>query len=100
MKNSFSYRNASRTATTIIFVLATLGAEAQQPVASLMAAMAANAQQLRRYAFKQRIETYYKDDLKNAKIGDVHYDSGGERVSIPDDRIVVAGRLKLKLLQL
>jgi hypothetical protein len=56
---------------------------AQLPTSALMSGMAANAQQLRQYTFKQRTETYHKGELKNAKVAEVHYSASGERVSIP-----------------
>jgi hypothetical protein len=71
-------------------VLAMAPARAQQEqmmtqMTGMMSGMAANAEQLKQYTWKQRVETYYKDDLKNAKIDQVHYNASGERVSIPLD---------------
>jgi hypothetical protein len=58
---------------------------AQQQGAALVTGMAANAQQLRQYTFKQRTEMYHKGELKNAKLEEIHYSASGERVSIPID---------------
>lgn len=60
-----------------------VGAAAQQQMSTLMSGMAANARQLKRYTFKQRTEMYYKGDLKNTKLDEVHYNASGERVIIP-----------------
>jgi hypothetical protein len=58
---------------------------AQVPDGSLLEAMAANNKQLRQYSFKQRTETYHQGELKNTKVDEIHYNAGGERVSIPLD---------------
>ena len=60
-------------------------ADAQQQGAALLTGMAANAQQLRQYTFKQRTEMYHKGELKNAGVEEVHYSASGERISIPLD---------------
>jgi hypothetical protein len=58
-------------------------ADAQQQGTALMTTMAANAQQLRQYTFKQRTEMYHKGELKNVRLDEIHYSASGERVSIP-----------------
>jgi len=58
-------------------------ATAQQPTSAVMTAMAANAKQLNHYTYKQRTETYHKGELKNARVEEIHFNSSGERVSIP-----------------
>ena len=67
-----------------VFVVGT--AAAQVPVSYLMQGMAANSKQLRQYTYKQRTETYHEGELKNTKVDEIHYDAGGERVSIPLDQ--------------
>jgi hypothetical protein len=51
----------------------------------MMAGLAANAEQLKLYTYKQRTEAYHKGDLKTAKIEEIHYDVSGERVAITLD---------------
>jgi len=58
-------------------------AVAQQQLASLTSGMAANARQLKEYTFKQRTEMYYKGEMKNSKLDEVHYSSNGERMIVP-----------------
>jgi hypothetical protein len=84
MKRNPGARNASLFGLLTILAMA-IGAGAQQQISALMTGMGANAKQLRQYTFKQRTETYYKGELKNAKIDEIHYDPSGERVSIPLD---------------
>lgn len=73
----------------LVMLLAAVSAGAQQapnsPTNSMMAGMAANTEQLKQYTYKQRTEAYHKDDLKNAKIEEIHYDVNGERVAITLD---------------
>jgi hypothetical protein len=61
-------------------------AAAQVPVGNLIQGMAANNKQLRQYTYKQRTETYHEGELKNTKVDEIHYNAGGERVSIPLDQ--------------
>lgn len=58
-------------------------AMAQQQISTLMTGMAANAKQLKRYTYKQRTEMYYKGQLKNTKLDEIHFNVSGERVVIP-----------------
>jgi len=67
-----------------VFLIGT--AVAQVPVSNLMQGMAANSKQLRQYTYNQRTETYHEGELKNTKVDEIHYDAGGERVSIPLDQ--------------
>lgn len=66
-------------------VITAIGAGAQQPINRLATGMASNAKQLRQYRFRERTETYHKGELKNAKTDEGHYDTNGERVTIPLD---------------
>ena len=66
-------------------IIVAVGAASQQQISALMGGMAANAEQLRQYAYKQRIETHYKGELKGARIDEIHYSVNGERVSITLD---------------
>src|SRR5215510_4400461 len=50
-----------------------------------MIGMTANARQLKQYTFHQRTEIYYKGDLKNTRVDEIHYNAGGERIGIPID---------------
>lgn len=85
MNKRFRFRNAALPGLVAI-VLFTYGAAAQeQQITALVNGMAANAKQIKQYTFKQRTETYYKNELRNAKIDEVHYSMSGERVSIPLD---------------
>ena len=84
MSRNFPYGKAVVVGLLAILAIATEAA-AQQQTAALMTAMAANAKQLRQYTFKQRTEMYHNGELKNAKVDEVHYSVGGERVSIPLD---------------
>jgi hypothetical protein len=69
------------------FALLLIGAAAGQvPVSNLMETMAANNKQLRQYTYKQRTETYHEGELKNTRVDEIHYNVGGERVSIPLDQ--------------
>lgn len=69
------------------FALLLVGAAAAQvPVSNLMETMAANNKQLRQYTHKQRTETYHEGELKNTRVDEIHYNVGGERVSIPLDQ--------------
>ena len=82
MHGRFVTRGASWMGLLAIVLFAS-GAGAQQQVTALITAMAANANQLRQYTFKQRTETYHKGELKNTKLDEIHYSASGERVSIP-----------------
>lgn len=83
MKWMFAKCNSAIVEIVILLAIG-IGAQAQQPdLAALMAGMAANGAQLRQYTFKQRTEAYYKDELKNVRVDEVHYSLAGERVSIP-----------------
>jgi hypothetical protein len=69
------------------FALLLIGAAAAQvPVGNPMETMAANNKQLRQYTYKQRTETYHEGELKNTRVDEIHYNVGGERVSIPLDQ--------------
>lgn len=81
--NSKASRSKSLISGSLVLLASSLTVTAQQQPAALMTAMAANANQLKEYKFKQRTEMYHKGELKNAKIDDVHYTPSGERVSIP-----------------
>lgn len=59
------------------------GAVVPDEIRSMMTNMARNAQELKQYTYKQRIETYYKEELKSSRIDEIHYEVNGERVSIP-----------------
>ena len=74
------------TLSTTFAVLLIGTAAAQVPVNNMMASMAANNRQLRQYTYKQRTETYHQGELKNTKVDEIHYNVGGERVSIPLDQ--------------
>jgi hypothetical protein len=74
------------TLSTAFAVLLIATAAAQVPV-NKMASMAANNKQLRQYTYKQRTETYHNGELKNTKVDEIHYNAGGERVSIPLDQL-------------
>jgi hypothetical protein len=84
MNPDMSRKIATSFGAVAVLVLAT-EAVAQQPsqLNALLAGMSANAQQLRKYNFKQRTEIYVGGDLKNAKRDEMHYNVSGERVSIP-----------------
>jgi len=70
-----------------IFAMFLIGtAAAQVPVNKLMEGMAANNKQLRQYTCKQRTETYHEGELKNTKVDEIHYNAGGERVTVPLDQ--------------
>jgi hypothetical protein len=69
----------------LTLVITAGGVSAQQQSAALISGMAANSKQLKQYTFKQRTETYHKGQLKKARIEEIHYNAGGERVSIPLD---------------
>ncbi len=84
MKRNFGSRSAALIGLiTIVFVA--VGAASQLQLSALMGSMAANADQLRQYTFKQRIETHYKGELKGARVDEIHYSVDGERVSITLD---------------
>jgi hypothetical protein len=89
MNWSFLHNKRDWVGLLAVFVLAPLTltseADAQQQGAALVTGMAANAQHLRQYTFKQRTEMYHKGELKNARVEEVHYSASGERVSIPLD---------------
>ena len=70
----------------VLAVLVAGTAAAQIPASNLMQGMAVNNKQLRQYSYKQRTETYHQGDLKNTKVDEIHYNAGGERVSIPLDQ--------------
>lgn len=63
-----------------------VGASAQVPVNNLIEGMAANNKQLRQYTYKQRNETYRQGELKITTLAEIHYNSMGEKVSIPIDQ--------------
>lgn len=74
-----------RNAALLLPLLICMGAVAAVPVEfkSMMLNMARNSEELKQYTYKQRIETYYKEELKSSRIDEIHYDVNGERVSIP-----------------
>ena len=74
-----------RNAALLLPLVVCVGAGAVVPVEikSMMSNMARNSQELKQYTYKQRIETYYKEELKSSRIDEIHYDVNGERVSIP-----------------
>jgi len=61
-------------------------AAAQAPVNKLADSMAANNKQLRQYTYKQRTEIYHQGELKNTKVDEIHYNAGGERISVSLDQ--------------
>ena len=67
-----------------VFLIGT--AAAQVPVNNMMESIAANNKQLRQYTYKQRTEIYHQGELKNTKVDEIHYNAGGERVTIPLDQ--------------
>ena len=71
---------------TALIVLLIGTAAAQVQVNHMMEGMAANNKQLRQYTHKQRTETYHRGELKNTKVDEIHYNAGGERVSISLDQ--------------
>jgi len=79
-------RKWKATLLTWVAVLLVGAAAAQVPVNNLMEGMASNNKQLRQYTYKQRTETYHQGELKNTKLDEIHYNPGGERVSIPLDQ--------------
>ena len=88
MNKKFSSKHTRHVRFFAACLLASLlltSAAAQQQGAALLTGMAANAQQLRQYTFKQRTEMYHKGELKNARVEEVHYSASGERISIPLD---------------
>jgi len=45
--------------------------------------MAENAEKLKQYTFKQKVEFYLKGELKKTTVSQVHFDSNGQRVAVP-----------------
>jgi hypothetical protein len=82
MIRKINHRKAILLGTIAMFFM-TVAAQSQQQMGALMNGMAVNAKQLKRYTFKQRTETYYKTELKVAKLDEVHYNVNGERVVVP-----------------
>jgi hypothetical protein len=72
-------------AALLLPLMVCVGAGAVVPVEVklMMSNMASNSQEVKQYTYKQRIETYYKEELKNSRIDEIHYDVNGELVSIP-----------------
>ena len=81
-KSSFYYRALVCSAAIMVLAVAV---RAEQPGTAIMTNMAGNARQLKQYTFKQRVETYYQSELKNARTAEVHYSPSGERIVIPLD---------------
>jgi len=53
--------------------------------------MTENTAKLEQYTFKQKVEFYLKGELKKTMVSQVHFDSNGQRVSVPLESTPAAG---------
>jgi hypothetical protein len=51
--------------------------------AAIASSMAENGEKLKHYTFKQKVEVYFKGELKRTSVSQIHYDSSGQRVAVP-----------------